>query len=220
MKEKKMNKLFGKISIPNLIWIFIIGSIFGYFFEIVWYFIRHHVWVNKQGLLYGPFQPIYGFGAVILSIFLQPVRNQNNVWVFLYGMLVGSIYEYLASLFQEIAFGTYTWIYSQWGWSLNGRIYLPYCIAWGILALFWIKLFYPMITKWLDKIPRIPNLILVWVLGIFLTYNLAMSSIVTYRYSARANNIPASNAFTKWIDKHYDDEFMQHKFIKLRVIQK
>lgn len=219
MKEKKKSIL-SKLSFYQIVWIFVIGCFCGYIFEVVWYFIRHHVWINKQGLLFGPFQPIYGFGAIVLTLFLKPVENSRNVWIFLYGILLGSVYEYVASLFQEYVFGTFTWIYSQWGWSLNGRIYLPYCIAWGALALVWIRLIYPWLSNLLGKIPTKIAKICTWAMAIFMIFNLSLSGIANYRFGARAKGIPASNAFTKWVDQTYNDDYMHKKFTKLRIVQK
>lgn len=42
---------------------FVLGCIIGtYYEEILWY-IRFHEKVNRQGIFYGPFSPIYGLGV-------------------------------------------------------------------------------------------------------------------------------------------------------------
>ena len=69
-----------EITITKLVWIFVIGSIAGYVLETSFYLLKHGVFMNKQGLLYGPIKPIYGIAACILSIILN-VQYQQYVLV-------------------------------------------------------------------------------------------------------------------------------------------
>ena len=90
-----------KTSLTEYIWLFIIGCIFGYIIESGWYFIKHGVWINKPGLLYGPFKPIYGLGFVLIVMIMKKFKDKK-IWIkFSLGVIIGSVFEYICSLFQE-----------------------------------------------------------------------------------------------------------------------
>lgn len=214
MKEKY------KKIILHIIWLFLIGAIFGFFFETVWHYIKNGVYINKQGLWYGPLKPIYGCGVLLITLFLYKLKDKNSVWLFLGGFIIGTLFEYFASYFQEVAFGTYTWTYNDFSLNLNGRIYLPYCAAWGAISFIWIKYCLPNYLKWFNKLYSKRFVILSYILGIFLTYNITLTTLITIRYSERAKKIPPENDIMELIDEHYPDEIVKKKFPKLRIITK
>ena len=110
-ESKKECKIFG-YSIWRILAYFIIYSILGYIIETVYGIITKGVWESRQSFLYGPFCGIYGVGAVVMILSLQ-YFNQNNNRLFIGGFIVGSIVEYLVSLFGEIILNTKWWDYSN-----------------------------------------------------------------------------------------------------------
>ena len=60
--------------------IFLIGAISGYIYEVIFYYITLGV-LNNWGILYGPWLPIYGVGAVFLSM-LKPLKK-NPILLFI-----------------------------------------------------------------------------------------------------------------------------------------
>jgi uncharacterized membrane protein len=71
-------------------------------------------------LLYLPLRPVYGVGGVACTVLLHEVIRQP-ILVFLWGMLICSVVEYLASLITEKAFGGVAWDYSDKLLNLHGR---------------------------------------------------------------------------------------------------
>lgn len=209
-----------KPTISELIWLFIFGCLLGFILETIWYFLKNGIWINKQGLLYGPFKPIYGFGLVLIILFMYKYQNKSIVFKFIMGILIGSAFEYFGSLFQEYVFGTSTWNYSSFNYNIAGRLYLPYCIAWGVIAVICIDFLYPFFKKMVIKMPVNLGRILTIIAAIFMAINISLTTLATIRYSNRANNIQNSNPVFKIIDKWYPDEYMQVKFPKLKVISK
>ncbi len=57
------------------------------------------------GLLWGPVSPIYGFGAVLMTLALNRVHNAPIPVVFLDSAVIGGAFEYFVSWFMEYAFG-------------------------------------------------------------------------------------------------------------------
>lgn len=138
-KEKLNNSFAQGVNLYKILLICFIGSFVGVVIEVIWCFIRHGYIESRAGLVYGPFNLLYGFGAVVLTVTLYRFRNRG-VWLsFLGGMIVGSGVEYLCSVIQEWLFGSRSWDYSNVPFNINGRICLLYSIFWGALGVLWIK---------------------------------------------------------------------------------
>ena len=208
-----------KIKISEIIWLFVIGCLVGFVLETIWHFLKNGVWINKQGLLYGPFKPIYGFGLIFIVLIMNNYREKKFWQKFIIGIILGSAFEYFGSLFQEYVFGTSTWNYSNFNLNIGGRIYLPYCFEWGIIAVFCVDFVYPFLKKILNKInPCFYKIITVGV-GIFMIINISLTALASIRYSDRANKENTDSAVFKVIDSLYPDEYMQIKFPKMKIIK-
>ncbi len=212
MKEK-YKKLF-----VQTVWLFIIGAFFGYLLETIFYFIKHGEFINKQGLWFGPFKPIYGFGLLVIMLFFKRLKNKSPITIFINGVIIGTFFEYFASFFQEYFFNTYTWTYESFNLNLNGRIYLPYCFAWGAIAFVFIKYIYPYLAKLFTKFYSPQLFILTIILFIFMLFNITLTVLITIRYAKRVKGIAASSKIMQLIDKKVPDELIKQKFPKLRVI--
>lgn len=208
-----------KISFSEIVWLFVIGCLVGFVLETFFHFFKNGVWINKQGLLYGPFKPIYGFGLIFIVLIMNNYRGKKFWQKFLIGVILGSAFEYFGSLFQEYVFGTSTWNYSHFNLNIGGRIYLPYCIAWGVIAVFCVDVLYPWFKKIISKVNINLFRITTGIVAIFMIVNIPLTALASIRYSDRANNNTATNVVFKVIDKWYPDEYMQVKFPKMKVIK-
>lgn len=208
-----------KISFSEIVWLFVIGCLVGFVLETFFHFFKNGVWINKQGLLYGPFKPIYGFGLIFIVLIMNNYRDKKFWQKFLIGVILGSAFEYFGSLFQEYVFGTSTWNYSHFNLNIGGRIYLPYCIAWGVIAVFCVDVLYPWFKKIISKVNINLFRITTGIVAIFMIVNIPLTALASIRYSDRANNNTATNVVFKVIDKWYPDEYMQVKFPKMKVIK-
>lgn len=125
-------------------------SFFGWLMETLYAFVLSGQFV-KRGFLYGPLCPIYGYGALILIIFLAKYKN-NGLKLFTYSAIVFSIFEYLVSYILEVLFHSFWWDYTNDFFNLNGRISIFYSFAWGIAAIILIGHIYPFVKKKLNTI--------------------------------------------------------------------
>ena len=196
----------------KLFWVFFIGCFAGVVLETIYCLIQRGHYESRVGLIYGPFNLVYGVGALCLSGALYRFRNRGRVFSFVGGFIVGSVVEYACSWFQEVCFGSTSWDYSSMPYNLNGRICLLYSIFWGILGIFWIKDIYPRMAKWILKIPNKVGKPLTWALLVFMVFNSVMTLFTSLRWSARRAGVPAGNAFEAYLDEHYPDERMQKIF--------
>lgn len=146
MEEKK------ELKIYDLIWYFIIFSVLGMIIETIYCYATTGVIESRQGLIWGPFCPVYGVGAVVL-IFVLNKYDKNWIKLFILGIVLGSVVEYLLSFMLEAVYGIRFWEYSYITEHINGRICLPYSIFWGVLAILVIKIVKPLIDRIIKLIP-------------------------------------------------------------------
>lgn len=130
---------------------FLIYSFLGWVLETVYKSILQRKYVNS-GFVFGPFCPIYGFGAVILYLFLNDFKH-NFVLVFIIGVIIFSIWECLVGYFLEKLFNTKYWDYSNEKFNFKGRICLRMSLIWGILGVLFIYVLHPGISKIIEQIP-------------------------------------------------------------------
>ena len=192
----------------KLIMLFIVGAFLGDITETIFCRITAGYWMSRSSVIWGPFSIVWGLAIAAATALLYRYRNRSDGFLFLAGTFLGGAYEYLCSVFTEIVFGTVFWDYSKIPFNLGGRINLLYCFFWGIAAVVWLKILYPFISGWIEKIPMRIGKILTWVLLIFMIVNMAVSALALARMDARASGISAENALEEWLDSSYNDDVM------------
>lgn len=65
-----------------IFWLFIFGSILGYIFEMIVALVQKGHFESRQGLIYGPFTPVYGIGAIIYYLILNNIKKDNKIKIF------------------------------------------------------------------------------------------------------------------------------------------
>ena len=209
-REKSSNAPFASgLSFSKLFWVFMIGNFVGFLLETMYCLLSPpHQFELRVSVVYGPFILVYGFGAVIMTLLLYKLYNQKDVMIFLASMFIGATFEYTCSLFQQMAFGTVSWEYSGSALSVGGRTNLMYAFFWGILGLVWIKDIYPRMSRLIEKFPKKIGRVLTVAVAIFMVFDMAISSAAVYRQTERHKGIKATNEIQVFLDKHYDDEFL------------
>lgn len=209
LKEK--NHITQGKSFYKLFWIFLFGSFLGYLVETLFALLKTGTYSNHSGLLFGPFNIIYGIGATLLTIFLFPYRSQSKKKSFLIAILIGTIVEYLSSFIQEFLFSSTSWDYSHLPFNLDGRVCLLYSIFWGILGIYWIKVFYPILANVLLKINERFLKVLTIILLIFMIFNISFSAIATINWKMRLDGLKTIPYF----DHYYPNEVMEDYYPNL-----
>ncbi len=192
----------------KLVMLFIVGAFLGDITETIFCRITAGYWMSRSSVVWGPFSIVWGLAIAAATALLYRYRNRSDGFLFFAGTFLGGAYEYLCSVFTEIVFGTVFWDYSKIPFNLGGRINLLYCFFWGIAAVIWLKILYPFISRWIEKIPMRIGKILTWVLLIFMIMNMAVSALALARMDARASGIPAENVLEEWLDSSYNDDVM------------
>ena len=196
------------LCFTKLFWLFMIGNVAGFLMETFWaFFVQRRVEL-RVGLVWGPFIPVYGFGAVIMTLLLYRFYKKRDLVTFAAAAVVGAAFEYFCSLFQELAFGTVSWEYSGTTANIGGRTNLMYALIWGVLGLLWVKDLYPRISKLIEKIPKKIGSPLTVILCVFMIADMFVSGTAVIRRGQRMKGIPANGGYEMWLDKHFDDKYL------------
>lgn len=212
------------LSFYKLFIIFMIGSVIGSVYEELYTFIRCFlrdgsiVWSLRQGVIYGPFNIIYGFGAVIMIVCLYPKKdNWKNVLIS--GSLLGGLVEYIFSFLQETFTGTVSWDYAGKFLNINGRTTIPYMLFWGLCGLFVVYKFYPFISKKIEEVPIKTGTIITKFLVVFMTVNMLVSFTAVIRQSLRRSGYPAYTFIGRICDQFYTDEFLSKYYPNMKKVE-
>lgn len=206
--EKPVEK--ERLTFNELVWIFFISCEVGWAVETLWCLIKHGYIESRQSLVYSHLSVAYGMGAVILTLVLFKLRESKLINIFLVSFIAGTVTEYICSLGQEILFDSVAWDYSNVPLNINGRVCLLYSLFWGVLGIAWIKGIYPLLSKFVSKIPKKFSQIFVICFAIFFIFDAALSGAAAFRMDERNAGVPADNVIAEYLDNNFDDERM-HK---------
>ena len=223
------NKKEEKVTIHQIFWYFIIFSILGIIIETLYCYITTGVLESRKGLLWGPFCPVYGVSATVLIICLNKYKNKNTFQLFIYGIIAGSIAEYILSFGLECIYGMRFWDYTYTNLHINGRICLQYSFYWGILSVLVVKYVKPLLDKLINKIPVKGRNIIEIILLIFFIVNCIFTIWGLQTYQNRVINkteqsYENNHIFVQWQQKiendYFTNERMSKTFPNLRIKDK
>lgn len=213
MKKKKIIE-----ELIIIFWLFVIGSILGYIFEMIVVLFQKGHFESRQGLIYGPFTPVYGIGIVIYYLILKNINTENKTRIFLITMILGGITEYICSFVQEKAFGTISWDYSNLIFNINGRTSLLHCTYWGIGGILYVTYICPIIERLRKSLYENNKRFITIIVSIFIIFDISLSCIAANRQTQRKNNIFPESKLDLFLDKYYSDEYMDKIYANKKEI--
>ncbi len=198
----------------NLFWIFVVCSVLGLIIETIFHmvFVDPGHYQDRAGLLFGPFSPIYGFGAVLMTIALNRFHDKNILIIFLVSAVVGGAFEFFTSWFMQFAFGIEAWNYSGTFLSIDGRTNGMFMCMWGALGVIWIKLLLPWLLKLVNLIPWNWRYVVTTICAALLITDGAMTLITLDCWYQREAHLPQDTAIQQFCDKHFDNAYMAERF--------
>jgi uncharacterized membrane protein len=138
--------IFDNISISQAIVLFAIYSFMGWIIEAVYRSISQRQFINA-GFLYGPFIPIYGFGAAFIIILEFLIHHWPlPIKLIVYGIILTMI-EYFTGFIFEKVFKLNLWDYSDSRFNIHGRVSLLFSLCWTALALIFITFIHPAVLR-------------------------------------------------------------------------
>lgn len=198
----------------NLVWIFAIMSVLGLLGETLQHWIAFGVVESRAGLVWGPFSPIYGLAAVLLSVFLEPFSDGPYWFLFFIAAVVGGSVEYFASWAMETFWGVVAWSYLDLPFNFDGRTDVFHCAVWGTLGLLWVKVGLPLCDKVFShiKTQNRPYKICTLILSVYLAVDIAVTITALLRADERTHGEPPRNAVEEYYDHQFTNEFLSSRF--------
>ena len=161
------------MSLEVLFLVFMIYSFLGWIVEIIDIYILYGKVVNR-GFLIGPYCPIYGVGALIITFTLTYYKEDLFV-LFIMSMFFCVVLEYFTSYVMEKLFKTRWWDYSDRKFNLNGRVSLFETVCFGVLGLLVIYVLNPLLFSLLNYIPDLLLKILAVVIFVIFLLDVVVS---------------------------------------------
>lgn len=172
----------------KIFYIFILYSILGWFMEVVIVSTKKRK-ITARGFLIGPWCPIYGFGALFITLLLKKYYD-DPIALFVMSFLIGTILEYITSYLMEKLFHARWWDYSNHKFQINGRVSLTTSLGFGLLGLILVYILNPFFLRIIKNIPPIIfNIIMIIILVIFLTDVIASYKIISNIKITKDTNI-------------------------------
>ncbi len=205
------------VSFYQLVYIFVIASMLGLLLEEIWMFINFGIKESRVGLVWGPFSPLYGFGAVLLTMVLWRLRKRPWWQIFLLAAVLGTLLEQLTGWGMETFAHAESWNYLSLPDHITQWTAWRFVVMWGILGLVWVRVILPEMLYLIGRPTTRQKRVVVGVLVAFLAADIFVTISCFSRNNERAEGIPAHNAYESWIDEHYDSDFINSRFENLTV---
>lgn len=140
------------LEVCRFVVVFFLFAVAGWCMEVTLKFIQFHRFINR-GFLIGPYCPIYGWGAVIVTLSVGGLFGQECSYaeVFLAGLVICGALEYFTSWYMEKMFHARWWDYSQKPMNLHGRIWMGNLLLFGAGSVIIVKWVDPVLFGWLDS---------------------------------------------------------------------
>ena len=199
--------------------IFFLGSMAGLLIEEVWMLATSGLTENRVGLVWGPFSPLYGLGAVALTVLSFALRSRGAAgWqVFLVSALVGGVLEQLAGWSMSAFFDAESWTYLHLPDHITQWVAWRFLLMWGLLGLAWCRAVMPRLLYQIGMPTTRRQAIFVTLVAVYLVADVAMTLVCFDRKAERDAGVPPANAFEQWVDTNYSDEFIAGRFQNLKI---
>lgn len=225
----KGDRGFIELDFFNLFWVFVVCSVLGLIIETVFHMVvvDPGVYQDRAGMLFGPFSPIYGVGAVLMTVALNRFYKSNFLIIFLVSAIIGGLFEAFVSWFMQTAFGAVAWNYS--GSTIfglfpdpiaelfGGRTSALFMCMWGALGCAWIKLCLPWLLKLINLIPWQARYGVTTLCAALMLVNSVMTLEALDCWYQRESGYQPTSPVEKFYAKYFDDDYMAHRFQSMTI---
>ncbi len=194
--------------------LFITYAFFGWLMEVICKLIQEKRFINR-GFLIGPYCPIYGWGALAITILLKKYLD-DPIALFFMSVIICSVIEYLTSYILEKKYHARWWDYSNKKYNINGRICLETLIPFGLLGMIISYFTNPVFFNWYSSLSDIGlHIISGLLLLIFITDNIISSRIVA---AIKAEGIKATKDNTEEITQFVTQKLREKSMLHRRLV--
>lgn len=168
--------------------LFLSFSVVGWLLECISCSVWYHKFVYDRGFLFGPYCPVYGFGAIYMYYFLGRYIEEP-IALFVMAVVGTSLIEYLTSVVMEKIFNARWWDYSNEPFNLEGRICLKNALLFGVAGLlftYWVR---PVYVDIVHSIPKDTLIIFTWIFFTLIILDTIISYILISKIKKKIANI-------------------------------
>ncbi len=152
--------------------IFMTYAFGGWAMEVIISLLQRRKLVNR-GFLVGPICPIYGVGALLLSLVVS--SDESPLVIFCVAVVGSAVLEYGISYIMEKLFRVRWWDYTDQPFNLNGRICAESVLAFGVIGVLILKIINPALLTLYSSMPQFLMLLLAAILAAWLIFDIALS---------------------------------------------
>ena len=150
-QETEANESSGN-RMEKIILFFLFYSACGWIYEVLVGIAEGRGLINR-GFLFGPWLPVYGFGAFLI-LALKPLMKHGVPAVFAASTVIATAAEFVTSYLMQAVIGVWLWDYSKEMWNFQGRVAPWPGIRFGLLSLLMLYIIHPVLEKYLDTLPQ------------------------------------------------------------------
>ncbi len=144
---------------------FFIYSILGCGLETAWGLIKRGRIENRRMLTVLPMCPVYGIGAIAMSLLLQGFKD-NIILLYALGAILAGSVEFVFFALARLAFSVKVWDYSDKPLNFMGGVCGEYIIWWGLTAVVFVRYLDPWVSGLLSGMTAYSELVITAFLGI------------------------------------------------------
>ena len=175
---------------------FWIYAVIGWIYEVVLETFIYRWGFSNRGVLFGPWLPVYGFGATVFLLLWyrlikgRPLKRKLLLLpvIFLLTMATATLIELITSYLCEWIIGSWPWqTYADYAINFQARIALSPSIRFGIGGVVFLYVIQPLLDKLAEKL-RDKTVI---VTAIVIVTVLAADLVYTIFFRKKMNKLPA-----------------------------
>lgn len=145
-----------KYRISDLVIYFTLYAVFGWLYEVFLEVVVYRWGFTNRGVLFGPYCPVYGFGALAFLLLVYPIIRNKSFrdrlkWipvVFLLCMLIATAIELGTSYALEAITGSWPWqTYADYKINFQARIALSPSIRFGLGGVLFLYVLQPLFER-------------------------------------------------------------------------
>lgn len=201
-----------KVGFFHLVWLFLLASFVGLIAEVLVSYIADGRWESRAGFVIGPLSPLYGCGAVLMTLAVNPLRGRAVPIQFLAAGLLGGALEYFAGWFFESRFGIVAWSYIDQPLNFHGHTSAFMMIVWGAVGVAWANWALPVAMRAVETIPQGVRRPLTALALAFIVCDSALTLACLDCWFLREAGAPVSNPLQQFFAAYFGDDFMRSRF--------
>lgn len=196
----------------HIVWLFLLASFIGLVGETVVSAIIDGQWESRAGYVVGPLSPLYGLGAVLITLVVNPLRGHSVPLQFLVAGITGGVLEYIAGWFFEWRYGIVAWSYIDQPLNFHGHTCVAIMVVWGAIGVVWALWLLPLAMRLIERMPQNVRKPLTAIAFVFIVADSALTLACFDSWFWRTAGYPIENPLQQFCATYFGDEFMNNRF--------